>query len=683
MKRKAKRISASIDLDLDLRMGGDEPLAIQMADGKGGKSVPRFSIAAYSGAAIRQWWSDAPVVVDLAGMILPAKHSRLVILRDHDMSRPIGNATAIRKTATSLELDGEATVPGDDTEQFVESSKNGFPWRASIGCGSLKVAYIGEGVQLSANGRTFSGPLTHVVSCELRETSVVTMGADDETDSVAASEDEKENIMKRIRASADAGKPAPDEKTDVKTDVKAGEQPPTPPAKTDTEVKATAVDFTAERALRAAEETRVGAIRAIAGITPEICAQAIKEGWTQDRAELQVLRASRPTAPNVHIPGQVQMTDGLLTAALCRSVGVAAFGDKPTDAQAQVLEASDRQFRSGIGLQQLIVVAAQANGYSGSPFLRSASDIREALRAAFSTNTMASVLSNAANKMLLQAFMAVEQAWRALAKVNANVQDFKEYATYAFTGNLQFEQVAKDGAIPHGTMSDVGYANKLETYAKMMGITRQDIINDDIGILAQRAAYLGRGGGLALNVAFWTEFLKKHATFWSADRGNYISGAATNLSSAGLATAHQTFRAQNGDDGKPLGLTPKLLVVPSALEIVAEELMTSTNINTGGAATTEKVPNRNVFAGKYGVVASSYLGNTAINATATALQWWLAADPLDLPVIEVGFLRGATSPTVEEVAMDPHYLGIEMRGYFDFGVRQQAYQAAVMSEGAA
>lgn len=683
MKRKAKNVTASIDLDLDLRMGGDEPLAVQMIDGKGGKAVPRISIAAYSGAAIRQWWSADPVVVSLAGMTLPKKHSRLVILRDHDMARPIGNATAIRKTDASLELDGDCTVPGDDTEQFVESSKNGFPWRASIGCGSLKVAYIDAGKQLTANGQTFSGPLTHVVSCELREVSVVTMGADDETDSVAATDDEKDKIMKRIRASADAGKPAPA----APPAVVAGDTAPTAPAAPATPpasgVQATVVDFTAERALRAAEATRVGAISAIAGITSDVCAQAIREGWAPERAELQVLRASRPQTPNVHIPGQVQMTDDLLSAALCKSVGIAAFGERPTDAQAKVLEASDKKFRSGIGLQQLIVMAAQQNGYSGSSFLRSGSDIRDALRAAFSTNTMASVLSNAANKMLLQAFMAVEQSWRMLAKINSNVQNFLQYDTYAFTGNLQFEQIAKDGEIPHGTLADTSYSNKLETYAKMMGITRQDIVNDDIGVLAQRAAYLGRGGGLALNVAFWTEFLKSHATFWTAARGNYISGAATTLASAGLATAHQTFRAQNGADGKPLGLTPKLLVVPSALEITAEELMTSTNVNTGGAATTEKVPNRNVFAGKYQVVASSYLGNATINATATALQWWLAADPLDMPVIEVGFLRGVTSPMVEEVAMDPHFDGIELRGLFDFGVRQQAYQAAVMSKGAA
>ena len=681
MKRKAKNITASIDLDLDLRMGGDEPLAIQMIDGKGGKTVPRISIAAYSGAAIRQWWSADPVVVSLAGMTLPAKHNRLVILRDHDMARPLGNATAIRKTDASLELDGDCTVPGDDTEQFVEASKNGFPWRASIGCGSLKVAYIDAGKQLTANGRTFSGPLTHVVSCELREVSVVTMGADDETDSVAATDKQKDEIMKRIRASADAGKPAPA----APPAVVAGETAPTAPAAQATPPASgvQAIDFTAERALRAAEETRVGAIRAIAGITPEICAQAIREGWNQDRAELAVLRAARPQAPNVHIQGQPQMTGDVLTAALCKSVGIEAFGQRPSDAQSKAVEASDKHFRSGIGLQQLIVMAAQANGYTGSTFLRSGSDIRDALRAAFSTNTMASVLSTAANKMILQAFMAVEQSWRTLAKINANVQDFKQYDTYAFTGNLQFEKIAKDGEIQHGTLADAAYSNKLETYAKMMGITRQDIVNDDVGILSQRAAYLGRGGGLALNVAFWTEFLRSHATFWTSARGNYISGAATNLSSAGLATAHQTFRAQNGADGKPLGLSPRLLVVPSALEITAEELMSSTSLNTGGAATTEKVPNRNVFAGKYEVVASAYLGNAAINATATALQWWLAADPLDLPVIEVGFLRGVTSPMVEEVAMDPHFDGIELRGLFDFGCKQQVYQAAVMSKGAA
>ena len=319
MKRKAKNITASIDLDLDLRMGGDEPLAIQMIDGKGGKAVPRISIAAYSGAAIRQWWSADPVVVSLAGITLPAKHNRLVILRDHDMARPLGNATAIRKTDASLELDGDCTVPGDDTEQFVEASKNGFPWRASIGCGSLKVAYIDAGKQLTANGRTFSGPLTHVVSCELREVSVVTMGADDETDSVAATDDEKDQIMKRIRASADAGKTAPA----APPAIVAGETASTDPA-----AKATppasgvqAVDFTAERALRAAEETRVGAIRAIAGITPEICAQAIREGWTQDRAELQVLRASRPQTPNVHIPGQVQARSRAHPQACPRNCG--------------------------------------------------------------------------------------------------------------------------------------------------------------------------------------------------------------------------------------------------------------------------------------------------------------------------------------------------------------------------
>jgi hypothetical protein len=51
--------------------------------------------------------------------------------------------------------------------------------------------------------------------------------------------------------------------------------------------------------------------------------------------------------------------------------------------------------------------------------------------------------------------------------------------------------------------------------------------------------------------------------------------------------------------------------------------------------------------------------------------WYLLADPADLPVIEVAFLNGQESPTIETAEADFNVLGVQMRGYHDFGCALQ------------
>ena len=57
------------------------------------------------------------------------------------------------------------------------------------------------------------------------------------------------------------------------------------------------------RAQAAAEVERIAAIRRIcAGKNAALEARAIRDGWDAQRAELEVLRATRPAAPAVHTP---------------------------------------------------------------------------------------------------------------------------------------------------------------------------------------------------------------------------------------------------------------------------------------------------------------------------------------------------------------------------------------------
>jgi len=84
--------------------------------------------------------------------------------------------------------------------------------------------------------------------------------------------------------------------------------------------------------------------------------------------------------------------------------------------------------------------------------------------------------------------------------------------------------------------------------------------------------------------------------------------------------------------------------------------------------------------GKFRVEVSRYLGN-AQYAGNSSKAWYLLADPADLPVIEVAFLNGQESPTIETAEADFGVLGIQMRWYHDFGVNLQDPRGGIKSKG--
>jgi hypothetical protein len=213
----------------------------------------------------------------------------------------------------------------------------------------------------------------------------------------------------------------------------------------------------------------------------------------------------------------------------------------------------------------------------------------------------------------------------------------------------------------------------------MFGISRQDIINDDLSALTDIPRRIGRGGALKLNDIFWATFMA-NSSFFTSGRNNYISGATTTLDTVGMTAALKAFRDQVDADGKPLGLQPAILLVPNALEVAAKQLMVASEVRD---TTANKVSTTaNVFAGQYRPFTSSYLGNANYTGN-SALAWYLLANPMDAATMEVAFLNGQESPTVETAQADMNVLGIQLRGYHDFGCALADYRAGVKSKGAA
>jgi hypothetical protein len=148
-------------------------------------SLPRFRMVAYTGGPMRVAGWRYPVIVDLAGLSIPSQNRPIRF--GHDAAHGVGHTDAIRVEAGQLVATGIVSRDTAAAREVVTSSKNGFPWQASIGAGVEEFEFVKEGQKVIANGRTFDGPVNVVRKSTLGEISFVDLGADGNTSaSVAA-----------------------------------------------------------------------------------------------------------------------------------------------------------------------------------------------------------------------------------------------------------------------------------------------------------------------------------------------------------------------------------------------------------------------------------------------------------------------------------------------------------------
>jgi phage major head subunit gpT-like protein/phage head maturation protease len=570
-------------------------------------SSPRkFSIEAYTGAAIRQGWSAEPIVIDLAGMKF---NQRIPIVMGHDytMASILGQATSVRAESGRLYVEGEILAESELARQVISLAEKGFAWQASVGADVMRHQKVAAGESVTVNGQTFMGPVRIVKASKLREVSFVTLGADDATSARIAAEEAEELLM-------------------------AESANETPAEVTETKVEATA---------NVVVEPKVEASADVSAFEAKI--EAMQKEMDNMK---QVIATRESRAPAVHVVEEVK-NDKVIEAALCLQGGL-PNADKAFDAR--TLEAADKLKRT-TSIGEVLIEAARANGYTGSSRI-SAGNAEPVIKAAFATHDISNLLSALVNKFLLNGFNAVESSWQEVSAIRS-VNDFKAINLLRLNGDMKFRKIGNAGELKVAQASDTRRSVAADTYGISTQLTRQDMINDDLNALSQIPQRMGRGAALAMNEAIWSEFQSSNDSYYQ----KATAGAGNALSLASLKAATTGFRKLNDPDGNPLGIAPRVLLVPPELEITAAELMTSALLISGN---TTKEPNANVLQGRYRVVVSNYL--------TSASTWWLAADSVDLPALDVVFLNGQQAPTIEQVAPDYQLLGVAIRGFFDFGV---------------
>lgn len=361
-------------------------------------------------------------------------------------------------------------------------------------------------------------------------------------------------------------------------------------------------------------------------------------------------------------------------------------GDKHRDAMVNAVLA-----RASVAIDKSGPVRADsANPYRGNKLLDIAKaclarggirtegmDQRAIVAAAFtqSTGDFPILLENVMHKTLLGAYALQADTWTAFC-ARGTVSDFRAHRRYRVgsLSNLDSKNELgeyKNKAIPDGEKASITAASK----GNIINISREAIINDDMGAFTGLASSLGRAAKrtveadvyatLALNAGMGPT-LADGVTLFHANHSNVSTGAptVTNFDAARVIMSAQRDVGANDY----LALAPAVFLGPESLVGSAKVVINSTYDPDAN----NKLQRANIVAG----LVSSIVGSPRLPATV----WYFFADPQQAPVIEVAFLDGIDTPYLElenGFSVD----GARWKVRMDYGIAGLDYRGAVRSTG--
>lgn len=277
-----------------------------------------------------------------------------------------------------------------------------------------------------------------------------------------------------------------------------------------------------------------------------------------------------------------------------------------------------------------------------------------------STSDFGNILQNIQGKAALVGWDEAAETYPMFTRAGS-LTDFKATKRVGLGLFDSLQKVEEGANYEFGTVGDRGEPITLATYGRMIRITRQAIINDDLTILGSIPRKMGRAarrtiGDLVFAILTGNPAMSDGTALFHADHRNLAgSGGAPNIATMSAARAAMRTQREKAD-GPALNITPKYMLVPAALETASAQLLTSTvdpSANKGHAT--------NPVAGMAELIVDGRLD------VASATAWYLAADPNAFDTIEVAYLDGVQSPYIEQQQMWTAD-GVEMKVRIDAGV---------------
>ena len=332
------------------------------------------------------------------------------------------------------------------------------------------------------------------------------------------------------------------------------------------------------------------------------------------------------------------------------------------------LEDAAREYR-GMTLMELARESLETAGAS----TRGLSRDEVATRALHSTSDFPEILAAVTNKTLRQAYEAYPRTFPLFCR-QVLATDFKAMHRVQLGEAPQLLKVGESGEFKRGTLGESKESYRIETYGRVVAITRQVLINDDLDAFTRIPAMYGNSIAQLESDVVWgiitanPAMADGNALFHTTHKNLAGTGAALDVSSVGAARA--AMAKQTGLDKKTvLNVRPAFLIVPASLELKAEQLVAQ---NLVPAATSSVVPQS--------IRTLAPISEPRLDA-ASETAWYLAASPNQIDTIEYAYLEGQQGAYIEtRNGFDVD--GVEIKCRLDFGAKAIDWRGLYKNPGA-
>jgi len=647
-------------------------------------------------------WDIVPEVLLMSGVQLPAS-GQVPLLDSHErgsVSNVLGSFSGFR--VENGQLLGKAVFSAAaDGELAFQKVREGHVTDVSVGYEVLASTWVEPGATVELEGRTFTGPVRVTTAWAVREVSLCPIGADEAAKARAKAEhsnperdggrempnklNQKQGKRFDAKAAGEAIAAATAALQRVAESLTSEEEEEEKPEE-ERKVPEGAPEEEGAEAQRSmtearpnpkpeegdpvkAERQRVQEITAMCrahNMPQDMADKLISEGTSMDKARAVVLErlSGRQSANFNRIEVGTTEQEKVRRAAsqgLLLRCGVSA--DKV--AEGGKLAEGARDF-SGMTMREMArELLYRANQSTGGSAM-------EMMSRALSTTDLPMLLTETANRTLMEGWNSGPRTWESWASTGS-LSDFRKSKAVDFAMGGELELIPEGDEYKNGGAVEGGEDVKLDTYGKIFAITRQALINDDLGVFNDIPRYHGEMAARLVNRLAYAALTANPVmadgnALFSAAHGNLVTGGGAptveSLGAANLAMSGQTDIA-----GNPIDVAPQFFLAPRALYVAAETFFGSSVIGTA-----EKPNVTNIFGGN--VLTRVY---DAELDKVSATDWYLVGPKGR--TVKVYFLNGQNTPYLEQ-REGWRVDGVEFKVRLDVGAKAIDWRGLVKSQNA-
>jgi hypothetical protein len=286
------------------------------------------------------------------------------------------------------------------------------------------------------------------------------------------------------------------------------------------------------------------------------------------------------------------------------------------------------------------------------------------------TSDFSNLVGSVGQRTLRDGYAATTRTFETFAR-RTTAPDFRAMNRISMGDAPKLEKVNEHGEYKRGALSEAVESYRIETWGKVVPITRQVIVNDDLDAFTRLPQRLGASAANLENDVVYSLILANAAmgdgtALFHSNHGN-LAGSGAAPSVATLGTARTAMRMQVGLGGaSALNIAPAVMLVPASLEVAVAQLFTTIT----PAQTSNAIPD--IIRNGLQVVSEPRLdtGVTVRGVTyaGSLVAWYLFADKAQYDTVEYAYLEGDEAVRIEtRNGFDID--GVEIKASMDFGAK--------------